>query len=130
MGSIPAEQVAKEVLETIGKGKIPNMGKIAIKKGYSKAVAKNPQQIRRSKSYQRVMDPLITKLEEEREAIIKRLKSTRNKAKYRDLIDGLDKITKNIQLIGGKPTDISSIVVDEERKDTANKALDRFLAKK
>jgi len=35
---------------------------------------------------------------------MKRLPKVRAKAKYRDLMDGLDKTTKNIQLLSGKET--------------------------
>lgn len=104
MASIAAKEVAKEVLETLGKGKRPNLGKIARKKGYANNTADNPKGITETKSYQEVMNPVVEALIQERKAIIERLKKTRSKAKYRDLIDGLDKITKNIQLLSGGKT--------------------------
>lgn len=105
MGSLAAKEVAKEVLETIGKGKKPNLGKIARKKGYADNTADNPKLITETQSYQEVISPVVQALIDERDAVIKRLKKTRNKAKYRDLIDGLDKITKNIQLLTGGETE-------------------------
>lgn len=56
------------------------------------------------------MLPLVERLENERNAIIARLEKVRSKAKYRDLIDGLDKITKNIQLLTGGSTDNVKVV--------------------
>lgn len=104
MASEPAKQVAREVLETIGKGKKPNISKIGPKHGYAKTTA-SAGLIQKTKSYQAEIQPLVQRLEVERDAIIERLKSTRDKAKYRDLIDGLDKITKNIQLLSGGATE-------------------------
>ena len=104
MASLNAKAVAREVLETIGKGRKPNISKIGPKHGYSKK-SSAAGTIQKSKTYQKELKPLVDRLEEERNAIIERLKVTRNKAKYRDLMDGLDKVTKNIQLLGGKPTD-------------------------
>lgn len=40
MASIAAKQVAEEVLSTIGKGKMPNIEKLAVKHGYSKNSAR------------------------------------------------------------------------------------------
>ena len=37
--------------------------------------------------------------------MIKSLSKKRNKARYRDIIDGLDKITKLILLLGGEATE-------------------------
>ena len=103
MASVAAKEVAKEVLGTIGKGKRPNITKIAIKKGYTPKTA-NSGQVQKTKTYQKELAPLITRLEEERDAIVEALKKKRGKAKYRDLIDGLDKVTKNLQLLTGGST--------------------------
>lgn len=103
MASAAAKAVAKEVLETIGKGKKPSVTKIAVRKGYKPSTAKSGQ-IQKTKSYQAELSPLVSRLEEERDAIVEALKKKRKGAKYRDLIDGLDKITKNLQLLTGGST--------------------------
>ena len=104
MGSENAKAVAKEVMKTLRKSTKVNMGKILKGKGYSDSVSKHPDQVVNTQSYQNEILPLVKQLEAERAAVIKQLKVTRNDAKYRDLIDGLDKLTKNIQLIQGKAT--------------------------
>jgi hypothetical protein len=48
---------------------------------------------------------IVDELLIEREKIINGLNRVRSRAKYRDLIDGLDKTTKNIQLLTGKDTE-------------------------
>jgi len=104
MGSIAAREVAREVLKQVDMGGNPEITKIAPTKGYSPRTAHSGK-IQKTKSFQAVVAPLVQRLEEERDAIIERLKLTRDKAKYRDLIDGLDKITKNHQLLTGKSTE-------------------------
>lgn len=103
MASIAARQVAEEVLETIGRGEIPSVNKIAPKKGYSKKTAKSGL-IQKTKSYQSVVRPFIEKLEIERERAIDAMAGKISKAKYRDLSDAIDKLTKNHQLLTGGST--------------------------
>lgn len=110
MGSIAAREVAKEVLETIGKGKKPSVSKIAPKHGYKQSTADSGQ-VQATKSYKNEIKPLVERLESERDKIIERLKVTRSKAKYRDLIDGMDKVTKNIQLLNGGKTSNEAITI-------------------
>lgn len=113
MGSLNAEAVAKEVVQTIRKGKKVVLGKI-IEKRYSKSVSKSPTKVTETKSYKNVMKPIVEQLEIERQAIIDRLSKVRSKAKYRDLIDGLDKTTKNIQLLNGGKTSNEGIQISWE----------------
>lgn len=104
MSSPAARAVAQEVMAEVGKGRRPILRKIARKHGYSQHVADSPKKITKTKAYQEVLAPLVVRLEKERDAVIERLEKTRSKAKYRDLIDGLDKLTKNLQLLTGGAT--------------------------
>lgn len=103
MSSLNAEATAKEISESIRKGKKIVLGKI-IEKRYSKSTSKSPQRVTQTKSYQDVMRPIIEQLEEERQRAISQLRKKISKAKYRDLTDAVDKITKNIQLLNGGKT--------------------------
>ncbi len=109
-----ARAVAKEVLETIGSGKKPSLRKIARKHGYAPTSADNPKQITETKSYQEVMKPLVQRLEDERNAIMAALEEKRPKAQYHQLIDGLDKVTKNIQLLTGGATENMKVIAAVE----------------
>ncbi|MGH7782539.1 MAG: hypothetical protein ACREO5_01670, partial [Candidatus Binatia bacterium] len=82
MASEAAKSVAQEVLETIGKGERPNLTKIAIKKGYKPTTAKAGL-VQKTKSYRNEIAPLVIRLEQERDAVIERMKKMRDKAKYR-----------------------------------------------
>ena len=104
MGSINAQAVAKEVSANVRKGKLVKMGAIMRKHGYSHSTSRKPKRVTQTKTFKNVMAPILKQMEQEREAILKRLPKVRAKAKYRDLIDALDKTTKNIQLLEGKET--------------------------
>lgn len=112
MASIAAKEVAKEVLETVRNGKIPNLQKIQQKHGYSKESAKS-MKATQTDTYEEVIEQnlptVISQLEEEREAILERMKATRSKAKYRDLTYAMDIVTKNHQLLTGGKTENTGI---------------------
>jgi uncharacterized protein with von Willebrand factor type A (vWA) domain len=80
------------------------------KAGYNKSYAKNPQKLRKTKAFQKEIKPILERLEEERDQALERAKKTRSKAKYRDLIDSTEKLTKLIQLLSGRPTENISLV--------------------
>lgn len=105
MSSINAENVAKTVIERVRKGKKVILGEIIESHGYAPSIATAPTKVTKTKSYQNAIKPLVNQLETERQAILNKLPEVRDDASYRDLIDGLDKITKNIQLLTGGATD-------------------------
>lgn len=113
MGSIAARQVAEKVLETIGRGEKPSVRKIAPKFGYSETTADSGQ-IQQTKTYQKTIAPVIKQLEIERNRAIKAMKGKISKAKYRDLVDSTDKLTKNIQLLNGGKTSNEGMVISWE----------------
>lgn len=107
MVSIAAQEVAKEVLETIGKGKKVNLGKIARKKGYTQNTSDNPKQITESKSYKQITEPVVKQMEKERQRLMDAISiKDLNKLAYEKAVDAIDKLTKNIQLLSGKETEI------------------------
>lgn len=115
MPSENAKLVAQAVLESIGKGKKVNLGKIARKVGYADNTADNPKLITETQTYKDITAPVVRQLEKERERIIKALaKKDLSSEKYRDLIDGLDKTTKNIQLLNGGKTSNDGISISWE----------------
>lgn len=101
-----AKLVAEKVLETIRKGKVVNKGKIIREVGYSEKTAIAPTTVTNTKSYREVIDPFVEKMAKQRERMIDAI-ATKNldKEKLRDLSDGIDKLTKNMQLLSGKETD-------------------------
>ncbi len=104
MPSENAKAVAEEVIATLGKGGKVSVSAIARRKGYSKSVAHNPKQITQTKTYQDTVAPIVARMNAARDRAVSLLEKTESKAKYRDLIDAVDKLTKNIQLLTGGST--------------------------
>lgn len=73
--------------------------------GYKDKTAKNPKNLTNSKAFKKELKPLLERLEKERDRAITKMKGKISKAKYRDLVEGVDKLTKNIQLLSGKETE-------------------------
>jgi len=116
MSSQDAKSVAKEVIETLGKGKKVVLGKIITKHGYSKKTAWNPKNITNTKSYKDVVDPFVKAMETERERMLTAIsKKNLSKEKTRDLVDGFDKLTKNIQLLNGGKTSSEGVTISWEK---------------
>lgn len=115
MSSVNARAVAKEVSETLRKGKRVKLGAIMRKNGYSKSTSEKPKLVTETKTYKKEIAPIVDAMRKERDAIMQRLPKIRAKAKYRDLIDALDKTTKNIQLLEGKDTGKENITFTWEQ---------------
>jgi hypothetical protein len=122
MASEDAKNVAKQVLETIGSGEKVILGEILRNNGYSDNTADNPLLVTSTKSYQDVINPVIVKMEKERDRLLLALANKDlSEEKYQTMIDGLDKLTKNIQLLNGGSTERSSVIVfDSAFKDETN----------
>ena len=73
--------------------------------GYSEKTLQNPHKLRDSVGFKEASIPLLKQLSRQRQKAIRRMDATVDKASYRDVNDGVDKLTKNIQLLGGKPTE-------------------------
>lgn len=92
---------------------------------YSPSVVDNPSKVFDSPAVIPIMDSVVQAMIEERDAVLKLMKKKRGKAKYRDLTDGVDKLTKNIQLLNGGPTETVALVayiegLEKLRKDISN----------
>lgn len=104
MASIAAKAVAEEVLETLGKGKMPNVTKIAVKKGYTPNTAGSGA-VQKTKTFQKVVGNALDLFEKERQAIFEEMERKRKKAPYSSLVGGLEVTSKNIQLLSGGATE-------------------------
>lgn len=81
------------------------MGPALLAVGYAKGYASNPQKIKKTKAYQKVMKPLLDRLEEARDAAIERMAETVSQADYNAVAGGLNITQKQIQLLKGDPTE-------------------------
>ena len=69
------------------------------------------------------LKPIVNQLDKKRQKMINKLDKTINKATFRDLTDGIDKMTKNIQLLSGGATD--RIVITDKEKAAVDKAFNQ-----
>ena len=111
--SINATLVAQDVLNCVRKGKKINLQTIQRNRGYSKHSA-HAMRATRTQTYQKIMQGFVQSMTRERTRILRAMKKVDLvDVKYKDMIDGVDKLTKNIQLVQGEPTGI----VDTMTKD-------------
>lgn len=112
MSSENAKAVAKEVVLSLRKSKKVNLGKIIRAKGYSKSVSLAPQNVTDTKSFQEEIRPVVEQFEKERQRLITEISSKDlSKVKYEEAVRALDIFTKNIQLLGGKPTEQTEVKI-------------------
>lgn len=111
MASENAKNVAIEVLETVRKGQKVKLGKIIKNNGYAKTTSTVPSQVTKTKSYQDIINPVVIKWEKQREKLTKALDDKDlDKESMRDILSGIDTLTKNIQLLSGKETERGSFI--------------------
>ena len=104
-----AKAVALDVIRAVRNGQIVRKGKIAMKNGYCKVSADSSKPYK-TKTYKKIMQPLVEQLVRERQRALDELSNKDLSAeKYSDLVKGIDTLTKIIQLLGGRPTEINKI---------------------
>jgi hypothetical protein len=111
MPSINAQNAAKEVINRIDKGEKVVMKEILGNIGYAENTQDNPKLVTDTKSYKEVTEPFIKQLEKRRQSAVDKLDETIDKAQYHQLVEAIDKFTKNIQLLSGEDTERSVIKI-------------------
>lgn len=103
--SLQALNVANEVIRRFKAGEKINLTEIQVRNGYHMTSARSQKAVK-TKTYQSVVMPVVAQLEAIRAKSLQALlKKDHNKEKYRDLVEGVDKVTKNAQLLSGKATE-------------------------
>jgi nitrogen regulatory protein PII len=92
----------------INPNKTKSLEKCLLEAGYSEYQAKSARQIIEGEGVQEGLSDVVSELEKKREFALNALTAEKiEKEKAKDITDIIDKLTKNIQLLGGKPTDIT-----------------------
>lgn len=105
MASEGAKLVARKVLAEVGKGRKPHLGKIIKSVGYSDRISKSPKKVTETKSYKEEVEPIVDAMIRQRDRMVAEIANRKlGKEKIRDMVDAIDKLTKNAQLLGGKDT--------------------------
>lgn len=103
------ERLIQLLIENYGNPTPRSLGELIVSAGYSPESAKNPSLIIKSDAVQEGLDEVVKELEKNRNEALGLLPKQAKKAKYRDLVEGVDKLTKNIQLLSGKETEKSKV---------------------
>jgi phage terminase small subunit len=97
------ERQKRALIELVENGR--NKGEALVRAGYSKKTAIAPTKVTESIGFKEIAAPVVKQLEAARQRAIDKLIKVEDDAKYRDLTDGIDKLTKNIQLLTGGDTE-------------------------
>jgi hypothetical protein len=104
MASLAAKRVAMEVLETIGKGKIPNVSKIAVRNGYSQKTAYSGI-VQKTETYKAEIESFLERLQKQRDKVLRAMDDKDlDRESYKVLSDSLQKLTHDSQLLSGGKT--------------------------
>jgi|ERR1051325_879879 hypothetical protein len=96
-------KLVKLLSENLGREKPMTMLEMMLAAGYEESSARQQSTI--LVGIREELAPIVRKMEEHRDQVIADMIRKMPKAKYRDLTDALDKLTKNIQLLSGKATE-------------------------
>ena len=111
-----AAAVGREVVDTVAKGGKVSLRKIIKRHGYSDAVAGNPKRVTKTTSYKAEVQPLLARLVSLRDKIIAQMEKRMPAAQYSALSGSVETISKQINLLSGKPTDNVQYILPEETK--------------
>lgn len=112
------EKVIKKTLENLRKGNTKTKGEILREVGYKESVSTAPSIVYDSKGVREGLDPIIGKMIKHRDRIVELMVEKVDEAKYAELTTALDKVTKNIELLSGNPTERTEDTIDTSHLDT------------
>lgn len=125
MSSENAKAVAQEVIQTVRKGQKVNKGDIIKKHGYSDSVSESPTKVTETQSYKEAIEPIVNRWQKEIARIQTELENrVLSGEKYKELVESLDKLNKQVQLATGGATERLSFIINPEDKEKALKALE------
>ncbi len=103
--SYAAVNVANDIIAKVKNKEPINLVDIQVRNGYSRTSAL-AQKALQTKSFKQAMNNTIELMEAVRaKSLLALVNKDHSKEKYRDLADGIDKMTKNTQLLSGKATE-------------------------
>jgi len=102
------EKLITLIRENLGNPKsTKTFGELCLEAGYTEGTARNAYLIFQGDGVREGLEDFVDKLKEKRKKAMNYLTDEKLEAeRAKDLTDIIDKLTKNIQLLGGKPTEI------------------------
>lgn len=124
MASENAKMVAREVIKKVRNGQRINKGAIIKNNGYSQSVSESPTKVTETQSYKDIVEPIVNRWQKEIARIQTELETrVLTGEKYKELVESLDKLNKQVQLATGGATERIGVVMNPEDKERALKAL-------
>jgi len=124
-----AAEVAKDTIKAVVKGKKPNIYRSSIKHGYSKSSAKS-HKVLNTKTYKNIMDDFVKQMKRIKKKNLDNLEDKVNKNEKATIRDNAyldDLMTKNINLLEGKATNIEGTDIEIKDVETAKEYLKKAL---
>lgn len=111
-----------KVLELVANGgkKAPSM----IKAGFSPRTARTPRKFFDRPAIAQAIDDYVERLKKHREVVIKRMEKTVGKAGYAVLSMSQGQLTRDIELLSGKPTSREEHIIPEEEAAKLDELVD------
>lgn len=103
-------KLVKLLSENVGLAKPKTMLEMMLEAGYEESTAR--QQTGILNGIREELEPIVHQMEKHRDEVIKDMVKKMPKAKYGDLTNALDKLTKNIQLLSGGRTGDEPIIIN------------------
>lgn len=108
-----ARAVAYKVVDKVRKGEVVSVGKIMREQGYSEYISQQPNRVTSQQVYKDIVNPVVEQMNRIRSKALDALeKKDMRKEKMPVLLAGVEVMTKNSQLLGGKATENVGVIVD------------------
>ena len=91
------------------------MKAMMLEAGFYESTANQQQKTLQALPHKPESQSILQQLKKERQALLLAMPKKRKDAKYRDIIDGVDKITKVIELLSGRPTSREDTIFNPEQ---------------
>jgi uncharacterized protein YyaL (SSP411 family) len=120
MSFTPKQQkLIQIIIENYGnKGNTKSLGEMILEAGYSEATAINPKLII-TEEMQEMIDPVVEKMETIRTKALDKITDEKlTLSSARDNAYVADTLTKNIQLLSGKETERTNLIIEDNDKIT------------
>ena len=102
----------KKIAEVVANG--GSLAKAIRKAGYSPRTARTPKKITKQKDYKEAIEEVTAQMKEKRMSALESITDKKlKKSAPRDLAYIADVMTKNVQLLEGKPTEINKLTADD-----------------
>jgi hypothetical protein len=115
MASLNVQRAVSKISEKVKKGEKVVYGQIMKEVGYSNSVCKHPQKLHTTKTYRRLMKPLLERLQDQIDSIVDAMNGKdKTQEDFRVLAYSLDVLVKNQQLLSGGATERKVFVLPSE----------------